>query len=174
LKIGRWHALIRPMRTAFLALVGALLLGLAPQAQASNGPWKVEVAIARPDGVTLRGEVVIGWAVPGTVGRIIDVDRDPFVKEPVGFSHSLPIGDQVVVTLLPIRGTRDQLVARVEIWSNDQEDIALPRMAPDLATARTLVRRPPTINDTTISADGGMLDFLGPNERKYRITIQPR
>jgi hypothetical protein len=66
------------------------------------------------------------------------------------------------------------MVARIEIWSNDQEDIPLPHVVPDLATARTLTRRPSTVSDTPISSDGSVLEFLGPNERKYRISIGPR
>ncbi|MDB5367210.1 MAG: hypothetical protein JWM77_3137 [Rhodospirillales bacterium] len=171
MKIPVLHALIMPMRA--LALVTALLVSVASAASAGVGPWKVEVAIARPDGQTLRGEVVLGWAVPGTVGRVIDVNRDPF-QNAKSFSGSLPVGDEVTVTLLPIRGTRDQMVARIEVWSNDQEDVPLPHAVPDLATARTLTRRPSTVSDTPISSDGSVLEFLGPNERKYRIAIGPR
>ncbi|GIL41532.1 hypothetical protein [Roseiterribacter gracilis] len=159
------------MRAYLFALVTALTVSTA--ASAGVGPWKVEVAIGRPDGQTLRGEVVLGWAVPGTVGRVIDVNRNPF-SNAKQFSDSLPVGDEVVVTLLPIRGTRDQMVARVEIWSNDREDIALPHPVPDLASARSLTKHPSTVSDTPISSDGGVLEFLGPNERKYLIKIGPR
>jgi hypothetical protein len=156
------------------ALLAALaLLLLTPSAFAGVGPWKVEVAIFRPDGQTLRGEVVLGWAVPGTVGRVIDVNRDPF-QNAKRFTDSLPVGDEVVVTLLPVRGTRDQMVARVEVWSNDREDIPLPHPVPDLATARSVTKHPATVNDSYISSDGGTLEFLGPNERKYVVKIGPR
>src|SRR3954471_2479546 len=102
---------MNPVMRAFLfALFAGLFASTA--AFAGVGPWKVEVAIGRPDGQTLRGEIVLGWAVPGTVGRVIDVNRDPF-STAKRFADSLPVGDEVVVTLLPIRGTRDQMIARV-------------------------------------------------------------
>jgi hypothetical protein len=157
---------------AFLFALIAILLG-TEAASAGVGPWKVEVAIFRPDGQTLRGEVVLGWAVPGTVGRVIDVNRDPF-SNAKRFADSLPVGDEVVVTLLPVRGTRDQMVARIEVWSNDREDIPLPHPVPDLASARSVTKHPSTISDTPISSDGGVLEFLGPNERKYLIKVGPR
>ncbi len=164
------------MRAYVFALATALLVSTlvgSTGAFAGVGPWKVEVAIARPDGQTLRGEIVLGWAVPGTVGRVIDVNRDPF-SNAKQFAHSLPVGDEVVVTLLPIRGTRDQMIARIEVWSNDREDIPLPNPVPDLVTARNVTKHPSTVSDTPISSDGASLEFTGPNERSYQIKIGPR
>lgn len=161
------------MRAFLFALALLVPLLPAPACFAGVGPWKVDVTIFRPDGQKLRGEVVLGWAVPGTVGRVIDVNRDPF-QNAKRFADSLPVGDEVVVTLLPVRGTRDQMVARVEVWSNDREDIPLPHPVPDLATARTVTKHPSTVNDTYVSSDGGTIEFLGPNERKYLIVIGPR